>query len=128
MTEARGSERAECLVAGIARERQAVRDPNVRAERLVARWSGLEAEHAKLSGWQHAEAREQVEERMRRLAVAIGRDPQVESVLRQRTKTLGIGEGSALGRALRGEDAPLGEALTHSLDRGPRERGQGLSR
>ncbi|ACS44141.1 Ti-type conjugative transfer relaxase TraA [Methylorubrum extorquens] len=128
MTEARGSERAECLVAGIARERQAVRDPNVRAERLVARWSGLEAEHAKLSGWQHAEAREQVEERMRRLAVAIGRDAQVESVLRQRTKTLGIGEGSALGRALRQEDASISEALTHSLDRGPRERGQGLSR
>lgn len=127
MAEARGSERAEGLIAGMERERQAVRDPNVRAERLVARWSGLEAEHAKLSGWQHAEAREGVEERMRGVAAAIGRDAQVESVLQQRAKALGIGEGSALGRALRREDASLGEALTHSLDRGLRERGQGLS-
>lgn len=127
MAEAKGSERAEGLIAGMARERQAVRDPNVRAERLVARWSRLEAEHAKLSGWQHGEAREQVEERMRGVAAAIGRDVQVESVLRQRAKALGIGEGSALGRALRREDASLGEALTRSLDRGLRERGQGLS-
>lgn len=127
MRQAKGSERAEGLIAGMERERQAVRDPNVRAERLVARWSRLEAEHAKLSGWQHAEAREQVEERMRGLAGTIGRDAQAESVLRQKSKALGIGEGSALGRALRREDASLGEALTHSLDRGLRERGQGLS-
>ena len=130
MTEAKGPERVEGLVAGMERERQAVRDPNVRAERLVARWSGLEAEHAKLSGWQHTEARQLVEERMRGVAEAIGRDVQVESVLRQKSKALGIGEGSALGRAIRREDASLSEALTHSLDRGLRERsqGQGLSR
>lgn len=127
MTEMKGPERAESLIAGMERERQAVRDPNVRAERLVERWSGLEAEHTKLSGWQHAEARQQVEERMRGVAETIGRDAQVESVLRQKSKALGIGEGSALGRAVRREDASVSEALTHSLDRGLRERGQGLS-
>lgn len=127
MTEARGSERAEGLVAGMERERRAVRDPNVRAERLVARWSALEAKHAKLSGWPHAEARQQVEERMRGVAAVIGRDAQVESVLRQKSKALGIAESSALGRAVRREDASLSEALTHCLDHGLRERGQGLS-
>ena len=78
MAEAKGPERAEGLIAGMERERQAVRDPNVRAERLVERWSGLEAEHAKLSGWQHKEARQKVEEWMRGVAEAIGRDAQAE--------------------------------------------------
>ena len=130
MSKAKGPERAEGLVEGLQRESQAVRDPNVRAERFVARWSGLEAEHAKLSGWQHTEARQQVEGRMRGVAEAIGRDGQVESVLRQKSKALGIDESSALGRAIAKEDASIGEALTHSLDRGLRERcqGQGLSR
>ena len=126
MTEFKGPERAARLVAGMERERAAQRDPNVRAERLVARWNGLEAEHAKLRGWEHAEAREKVEGRMRSVAETIGRDAQVESVLRQRQKALGIGEDSHLGRAIRQEQ--VGQALEHSIERGLRQRGQGMER
>ena len=53
MSEVKGLERAQNLVAGMERERAARLDPNVRAERLVARWNGLEQEHAKFSGWEH---------------------------------------------------------------------------
>ncbi|MGO8740635.1 Ti-type conjugative transfer relaxase TraA [Rhodoblastus sp.] len=126
LTESKGPERAARLVAGMERERAAQRDPNVRAERLVARWNGLEAQHAKLRGWEHAEAREKVEGRMRSVAETIGRDAQVESVLRQRQKALGIGADSHLGRAIRQEQ--VGQALEHSIERGLRQRGQGMER
>ena len=108
------------------RERAAQRDPNVRAARLVARWNGLEAQHAKLRGWEHAEAREKVEERLRAVAGAIGRDAQVESVLRRNGKAFGIGEDSRLGRAIREQD--VGQALGQSIERGFRQRGQGMER
>ncbi len=124
--ELQGEARATKLVAGMERERAAQRDPNVRAARLVARWNGLEAQHAKLRGWEHVEAREKVEERMHAVAGAIGRDAQVESVLRQNRKALGIGEDSRLGRALREED--IGQALGQSIERGLRQRGQGMER
>jgi hypothetical protein len=126
LTESKGPERATRLVVGMERERAAQRDPNVRAGRLVARWNGLEAEHAKLRGFEHAEAREKVEGRMRAVAEAIGRDAQVESVLQQRQKALGIGADSALGRAIRQEQ--VGQALGQSIERGFRQRGQGMER
>jgi Ti-type conjugative transfer relaxase TraA len=126
LTKSKGPERAARLVAGMERERAAQRDPNVRAERLVAQWNGLEQQHAKLRGWEQTDAREKVEGRMRAVAEAIGRDAQVESVLRQRQKALGIGEDSYLGRAIRQEQ--VGQALEHSLERGLRQRGQGMER
>ena len=124
MTEAKGLERASSLVAGMERERAARLDPNVRAERLVARWNGLEQEHAKFSGRDHMAAREKIEQRMRGIADEIGRDAQVESVLRQNHKALKIGVRSPLGRALRQEK--VGEALEQSLERGLRQRAQSL--
>jgi hypothetical protein len=126
LTEAKGPERAARLLAGMERERAAQRDPNVRAARLVGQWNGLEAEHAKLRGFEHMEAREKIEGRMRAVAEAIGRDTQVESALRQNQKAFGIGADSALGRAIRQEQ--VGQALEHSLERGFRQRGQGMER
>ena len=127
MTDEKGPERAAGLLAGVDREREAVKDPAVRAARLVGQWQGLEAEHGRLRGWEHAEARDKLEDRMRGVAEAIRRDAQVESVMRQRGRALGIMPDSALGRALARDDRAVGEALSHSLDRGLRERGQGLS-
>ena len=124
MTELQGPERGGRLVVGMERERAARLDPNVRAERLVARWNGLEKEHAKVSGWHHTQAREKIEQRMRGVAGEIGRDAQVESVLRQNHKALKISERSHLGRALRQEK--VGEALEQSLERGLRQRAQSL--
>ena len=98
MSETKGQERAKQLVAGMQREREAQLDPNIRAERLVARWNGLEQEHAELRGWEHTEARQKIEQGMRAVAGEIGRDAQVESVLRQNREALGISERSNLGR------------------------------
>ncbi|MGB3389486.1 MAG: TraA, partial [Pseudaminobacter sp.] len=44
-----------------------------------------------LRGWQHDEARGKVEGQMQGLAKSLERDPQVESLLRNRTQELGIG-------------------------------------
>ena len=122
MTELQGADRAAQLVAGMERERQAQLDPNVRAERLVARWNGLEAERAKLHRWDQKQAREAVEVRMRAIAGEIGKDAPVEAALRQRQKDLGIRERSTLGRALREKD--VSKALERGVTHGPRERGQ----
>jgi len=121
MTQLQGAERAAQLVAGMERERQAQLDPNVRAERLVARWNGLEAEHAKLHRWDQKQAREAVEACMRAVAGEIGKDAPMEAALRQRQKDFGIQERSALGRALREKD--VSKALERGVTRGERERG-----
>lgn len=63
---------------------------------------------------------------LRAVAGAIWRDAQVESALRRNGEALGIGEDSRLGRALREED--VGQALGQSLERGLRQRGQGMER
>ena len=114
MTELVGRERLSQLVTGMERERASLADPNVRADRLVERWKDLEAQHDRLHGWQDDKARGQVEEQMRQVADAIERDPQVEAILRTRTRDLGIStlrEGQNLGRELQRE-------ITHGLDRG----------
>ena len=73
-----GPARATHLIDGMERERQAQRDPNVRAERAVAEWRKLEKEHGGLRGFEQHAARGKVEGRMKALAGAIKRDPQME--------------------------------------------------
>ncbi|MGA7814293.1 AAA family ATPase, partial [Caballeronia sp.] len=46
MTAQQGRERVTQLVAGIAHEARVRQDPNLRAERFVRIWNGLEAQHA----------------------------------------------------------------------------------
>ena len=80
----------DAIGKALARENQVRLDPQLRAERFVERWTGLKARHAELGGWQHADARRKVEERMKTLAKGLGRDPQVESLLSRRRKELGL--------------------------------------
>lgn len=118
-----GPERAAHLIAGIERERQAQRDPNIRAERAVAAWQRLEREHGGLRGFEHGEARAQVEARMKTLAGAIKRDPQMESVMRERARELGIECGSRLEKVI--DEKNVERALARSVER---ERDRGLER
>jgi Ti-type conjugative transfer relaxase TraA len=118
-----GSARAARLMAGMERERQAQRDPNVRAERAVAEWRKLEKEHGGLRGFEQDAARGQIEERMKALAGAIKRDPQMESVLRARSREFGIERGSRLEKVI--EEKNLERALARSVER---ERDRGLER
>ena len=101
-----GQERIDQIVAGLDRERAAVADPNVRAERFVHRWQELQGERDKL-GWQEHAERERIEGEMHALGSRLDDDPQMEAVLRDRGEALGIGEAEIEGR--------LSDALRQSL-------------
>jgi len=128
MAQAQGPERAAKLVAGMEHERQAQLDTNVRAERFVAQWNGMEAEHAKHRGWEQRETREKIETQMRGVAGEIGKDVSAQTVMRERQQEFGIEERSSLGRALREEDVAeaLESQVKHEL-RHERSQRQGYS-
>jgi len=120
MTKLSGRDRVGQLVAGMDRERAALADPNVRADRFVQRWQDLQGQRQQLRGWQHDEARGKVEGQMQGLAKSLERDPQVESVLRNRRQELGIGQQARQREGISHE-------LQQSLTRG-RSQSLGLGR
>ena len=125
MTDLLGKERTAQLRAALDHEARVRSDPNLKAERLVKTWHGLEAERERSSGYENKEAREQVKERMKSLAGELKRDPQLESTLQQRQQELGISPGSRLDRVLK---APtLERALEISVQDLGRRRSLGLS-
>ena len=101
-----GQERIDQIVAGLDRERAALADPNVRAERFVDRWQELQGERDKL-GWQEHAERERIEGEMHALGSRLDGDPQMEAALRDRREAIGIGEAEIEGR--------LSDALRQSL-------------
>jgi len=113
ITEHSGRDRVGQLVAGMDRERAALADPNVRAERFVNRWQKLQGQRRELRGWQHDEARGKVESQMSGLAKSLERDPQAESIVRNRSRELGIGQ------ELRREQS-VARALQDEMTRGQR--------
>jgi Ti-type conjugative transfer relaxase TraA len=117
-----GQPRAALLVSGIRQEERIRQDPNLQAERLVKVWAGLEAEHRRLKGWEHDEARGKVETRMKAFVADLKRDPQLESILRNRQQELGIKSGSRLDQVMRERD--IDRAMTQSIRQ---TRGFGLS-
>ncbi|AMB48405.1 Ti-type conjugative transfer relaxase TraA [Methylobacterium sp. AMS5] len=82
-----GPERVERLAAGLERERAALADPSVRAERFVRRWQDLQGQRAAL---QHREARAEVEGEIRAMGETLERDPEVVAMLSPRRRELGI--------------------------------------
>lgn len=120
MIEHSGRDRVGQLVAGMERERAALADPNVRAERFVNRWQELDGQRQKLRGWQHDDARSKVESQMSGLARSLERDPQAESIVRGRSRELGI------RHELRQEQS-VSRALQDEMVRGQRlSRGIGM--
>ena len=101
-------------------ERAARRDPSIRAERYVARWTGLETAHAAASLAGRIE-RDRVAGRMQGLAAEIKRDRQAEGVMKARSKELGIASGSRLGRV-------IAAASEREAERASRHPDQDLSR
>jgi Ti-type conjugative transfer relaxase TraA len=101
MTELRGPARTSQLVAGIEYEARVRADPVLKAERLVKTWDQLEAQHGRLGGWDQAEARGRVEIRLKSIAGDLKRDPQLESLMRARSKDLGIAPGSRLDQVIK---------------------------
>lgn len=117
MYELSGRERVGQLVAGMDRERALQADPNVRADRLIKTWQELQGERQDLRGWQNDEARGKVEGEMRKVAGSIERDPQVESIVRDRAQELGINQVQ--------RDQKITQQMEQQLDRG---RDLGLER
>ena len=118
MTELSGRERVAHVIEGMKRENAALQDPNVRADRFVERWQELSRQRQQLRGWQHDEARGKVESQMSGLTKSLERDPQVDSVLRNRRQELGIGQHTRQSEGVSRE-------LQRSLTRG---RSMGLER
>ena len=79
-------------------------------------------EHERLSGRDQAKARGKVEGRMKEVAGELKRDPQLESLLRSRSKELGIEAGSRLDRVVR--EPNIERAISHGIRR---HRGLGMS-
>ena len=122
MTELSGRERVAQVIDGMKRENAALQDPNVRAERFVERWQELQGQRRELRGWQHDDARAKVESQMSGLAKSLERDPQAESLVRNRSRELGIGQ------ELRREQS-IARALQDEMTRGHRlSRGIGMER
>ncbi len=111
MTELSGRERVAHVIDGMKRENAALQDPNVRAERFVNRWQELQGQRRELRGWQHDDTRAKVENQMSGLAKSLERDPQAESLVRNRSRELGIGQELRRGQSIARE---LQEEMTRS--------------
>ena len=91
-------------------------DPRLRADRFVERWQGLERQRSALHRAGDMTGAGQVKERMGAMAKSLERDPQMESLLRDRRPELGL--PSEIGRT-------VGQGLSQYLGLG-RGRGLGL--
>jgi Ti-type conjugative transfer relaxase TraA len=118
----RGAARGAELAGAIRHEDRVRRDPALKADRLVKEWTRLEAQHDRLDGWRHGEARRTLEDRMKTIAGTLKRDPQLESLVRSRAPALGVGPGSTLARVIA---APTVQRATMEIGMG---RDRGLSR
>ena len=95
-------------------------NPELKAERVVKVWQGLEAEHEKACGYDHEGPRQRIEKELQSLTRDIKADPELGRRVRQLQIELGVSR--RLERVL--EERDLNRALSLSIDRG---RGFGLS-
>jgi len=108
------------MIDAMAQEARVRADPNLRADRFVERWQGLRQERDRLYRAGDMEGREKAGKTMAGMAKSLERDPQVESILRGRTRELGLEIGMNRSR-----DLNLGRELTRDLGIG---RDRGMSR
>jgi len=123
VTQLKGPERVSALLSGLAHEEKVRRDPELRAERLVKQWKGLEAQRDATKGWQHAEEHTKIKGQMKDLAFELKRDAQLESVVRERSRQLGIARGSQLDEIMKSRTPQQGMEIAMNWG-----RGHGLSR
>ncbi|MEG8221404.1 Ti-type conjugative transfer relaxase TraA [Sphingomonas sp. HH69] len=111
------------MIEAMAQEARVRADPHLRADRFVERWQGLSAQRDQHYRAGDMAGREKAGQAMAGMAKSLERDPQVESILRGRTRELGLEIGMGRGRDMgRGE---LGRQLAQDLEMG---RDRGMSR
>ena len=104
----------------MAHEGQVRRDPHLRAERFVDDWTALQERRVELgTSYQYADARKAIEGRMKTMAEGLGRDPQVESILRGKKLELGLEKVREVA------GVSMGDVLVRSLSLG---RSMGMGR
>ena len=93
-----------------------------RGRTTVRAWVALEREYEAAGTAYDWKAQRQVGTRMEAFAKELKRDPQLDSVLRERGRELGIAEGSRLDRVVQARE--IDRALTRAIDleHGPRLR------
>ena len=104
----------------MAHEGQVRRDPHLRAERFVDDWTALQERRVELgTSYQYTDARKAIEGRMKTMAEGLGRDPQVESILRGKKLELGLEKVREVA------GVSMGDVLVRSLSLG---RSMGMGR
>ncbi|NML91792.1 Ti-type conjugative transfer relaxase TraA [Sphingobium sp. TB-6] len=111
------------LLDAMAQEARMRADPALRADRFVERWRQLSQDRERLYRADDMAGREKAGKEMAGMAKSLERDPQVESILRGRTRELGLEIGMNRARVMGGGE--LGRQLAHELGIG---RDRGLSR
>ncbi len=104
------------IIRALQAEAEIRTNPALRADRFVAEWQGLSKAHNRLERAYDFEGAKAVRANMAGMAKALERDPQVESILRNRKIELGLGSSSG---------PSIGAELMDQLGRG-RNRGLGL--
>lgn len=111
------------MIEAMAQEARVRADPQLRADRFVERWQQLSQDRDRLTQAGDRTGRDRAGKEMAGMAKSLKRDPQVESILRNRTRELGLEIGMSRGRDMGGGD--LGRQLTQELEIG---RDRGMSR
>jgi hypothetical protein len=106
--------RAQRAIRAMQLDAEIRTDPKLRADRFVERWQGLDRQRARLERGGEWQSERKIRDHMGAMAKSLERDPQVESILRNRSRELGI--GMDMGRG-------IGRDLLESLGLG---RGRGL--
>lgn len=100
MMHLKGADRVSALTEGMERERQIREDPQRLARRTVLLWRQLEEERAVVSRSGDPQLEERVQARTSSAIHELKRDPQLESLLRNRQRELGIDRGSYLDHVI----------------------------
>ncbi|WP_327754354.1 Ti-type conjugative transfer relaxase TraA (plasmid) [Sphingobium sp. SJ10-10] len=111
------------MIEAMAQEARVRADPHLRADRFVERWQQLSQDRDRLYRAGDITGRERAGKEMAGMAKSLERDPQVESILRDRTRELGLEIGMSRGRDMSGGE--LGRHLAQELEIG---RDRGMSR
>jgi Ti-type conjugative transfer relaxase TraA len=106
--------RTQAAIRAMRLEAEIRTNPELRAARFAENWARLKAEHGRLRGWEHEEARTKVLGRMKILAGGLGKDPAMAKAL---------GKQWSLEWRPGSRDGGIGQALMDGLG-----RGRGLSR
>ncbi len=94
--------RAQRAIRAMQVEAEIRTDPNLRVDRFVKRWQELERQRARFARSNDWQSEQKTRASMGAMAKSLERDPQVESMLRNRSRDLGVpmDMGRGIGRDL----------------------------